>query len=118
MPYHLNSSDAHFETEFRKLLNAKRENAPELGAVVEGILADVAHRGDDALYELTQKFDRFELSSQNIAFDAADIDAAIAGVDADEAAALDLAAERITDYHARQKPENAWWQDDCGAWLG
>ena len=37
---------------------------------------------------------------------------------AEDRAALVLAAQRIWDYHARQMPEDAMWEDASGAHLG
>ncbi|WP_417700579.1 histidinol dehydrogenase [Pseudophaeobacter sp.] len=118
MPVFLDSSDADFETAFTTLLNAKREDSPDVDAAVAEIIADVRHRGDAALLELTAKFDRLELSAEQLAISPAEVDAAIATVSAQDRAALELAAERIRAYHARQLPEDAEWQDATGATLG
>ncbi|MCP4817885.1 MAG: histidinol dehydrogenase, partial [Shimia sp.] len=53
MPQFLNSSDADFETRFVALLGAKREDSPDVDAVVADIIADVRHRGDAAVIDLT-----------------------------------------------------------------
>ncbi len=58
MARRLNASDASFPADFQKLLFAKREEEEDVAVVVRGIIADVRKRGDDALVELTNKFDR------------------------------------------------------------
>ena len=118
MPVFLDSSDADFETAFATLLNAKREDSPDVDAAVAEIIADVRHRGDAALLELTAKFDRLELSADKLAISPTEVDAAIATVSAQDRAALEMAAERIRAYHTRQLPEDAEWQDATGATLG
>ena len=118
MPQTLATTDADFETRFAALLTMKREDAPDVDAAVAAIIADVRHRGDAALAELTERFDRMALTPDRFAFSAAEIDAAIATVPSDQRAALDLAAERIRAYHARQLPENQSWTDEAGATLG
>ncbi|KPD10531.1 histidinol dehydrogenase [Phaeobacter sp. 11ANDIMAR09] len=118
MPVFLDTSDADFETAFAGLLNAKREDSPDVGATVAEIIADVRHRGDAAVLELTARFDRLELTAEQMAISEAEVDAAIATVSAEERAALELAAERIRAYHARQMPEDAQWEDGSGATLG
>lgn len=118
MPVFLDTSDADFETAFAKLLNAKREDSPDVDAAVAEIIADVRARGDDAVLELTAKFDRLTLSADQMAISATEVDAAIATVSAQEREALELAAERIRAYHARQMPTDAQWEDDTGATLG
>ena len=118
MPQFLSTRDADFAERFDALLNMKREDAPEVDDIVAGIIADVRARGDAAVIELTAKFDRMDLTAETLAFTPEEIDAAIAEVPAAERAALELAAERIRAYHARQMPEDASWTDASGATLG
>jgi len=118
MPQFLNTADADFEQAFTALLGAKREDSPDVDAIVADIIADVRARGDAALVELTEKFDRMSLTADRLQISEAEIDAAIENVSADERAALELAAERIRAYHARQMPADDEWQDDTGATLG
>ncbi|MEL6958653.1 MAG: histidinol dehydrogenase, partial [Pseudomonadota bacterium] len=107
-----------FETAFRAVLEAKREDSPDVDAVVADIIADVRARGDAALVELTQKFDRFDPSEAGLAFSADEIDRYCAEVPQADRDALTLAAERIRAYHERQLPEDASWTDPAGAQLG
>lgn len=118
MPVFLDTSDADFETAFAELLNAKREDSPDVDAAVAAIIADVRARGDAAVLELTAKFDRLDLTADTMAISEAEVDAAIATVSSQERAALELAAERIRSYHARQLPVDAQWEDATGAILG
>jgi histidinol dehydrogenase len=118
MPVFLDSSEAEFEAAFARLLGAKREDAPEVEEAVAAILADVRARGDAALIELTERFDRVRLAPDGLAFTAGEIDALVARVPAEERRALDLAAERIGAYHERQMPPDARWTDPAGATLG
>ena len=118
MPQFLSTADADFESAFAALLSAKREDSPDVDAVVAGIIADVRDRGDAAVLELTARFDRLELTAGTIRFSEAQIADEIARVPAAERAALELAAERIRAYHLRQLPEDASWTDPDGATLG
>jgi len=118
MPTFLTSTDADFEARFVDLLGQKREDSPDVDAAVAAIIADVRARGDAAVLELTARFDKLSLSADRMAFSRAEIDAEIAKVSPEDRAALELAAERIRAYHARQMPEDAEWQDEAGATLG
>jgi histidinol dehydrogenase len=118
MPVVLNSRDADFAKRFAALLEMKREDAPDVDATVAGIIADVRARGDQAVIDLTARFDRLSLTPETMAFTEAEITAAIATVPSDERAALELAADRIRAYHDRQRPEDAEWTDAQGARLG
>jgi histidinol dehydrogenase len=114
----LHTRDADFETRFATLLSAKREDSPDVDAVVADIIADVRARGDVAVIELTSKFDRLDLSPETLAFSPAEIEAECSKVTAEDRAALELAAARIRAYHERQMPQDASWTDEAGATLG
>ncbi len=118
MPQFLSTDDDDFEARFVALLGAKREDSPDVDAVVADIIADVRTRGDAAVLELTAKFDRLELDASGLRFSEAEIDGYCAQVGAEDRAALELAAERIRAYHVRQMPEDAFWEDEVGASLG
>ena len=118
MPQFLDAMADHFDTDFTALLSAKREDSPDVDAVVADIIAKVRRDGDDAVLALTSQFDRLDLTPETIAFSPDDIEAYCAQVSDVDRAALELAADRIQAYHARQMPEDASWVDDCGATLG
>lgn len=118
MPQFLSVRDADFEAVFTALLGMKREDSPDVDAAVAAIIADVRTRGDAAVIELTSRFDRLDLTPETLAFTPEEIGAEIAKVSPEDRAALELAAERIRDYHARQMPEDARWTDASGAELG
>ena len=118
MPIVLNIKDADFEASFVSFLNNKRETTVEVDDTVAAIINDVQSRGDEAIIELTSKFDGFDLTPETLAFTKAEIDAAIAQVPEAEAAALELAAGRIREYHKKQLPKDEWWEDASGAKLG
>lgn len=118
MPTFLTATDPDFEQAFRTVLSAKREDSPDVDAVVAGIIADVRTRGDAALIDLTARFDRMDLTADRLRFTEAEITAECAKVSAADQAALELAAARIRDYHARQMPQDASWTDSIGATLG
>ncbi|WP_170790792.1 histidinol dehydrogenase [Ruegeria lacuscaerulensis] len=118
MPVFLETSSTDFETAFAALLSAKREDSPDVDAVVAEIIQDVRARGDAAVIELTAKFDRLELTPDTLAFSADEIAAAVAEVTDEDRAALELAAARIRAYHEKQMPADHEWTDEAGATLG
>jgi histidinol dehydrogenase len=118
MPQFLSTIDPEFEAAFQAVLGAKREDSPDVDAIVADIIADVRERGDAAVIELTAKFDRLELDAAGLRFSEAEIDGFCAQVSDEDRAALELAADRIRAYHSRQMPEDALWTDDVGAQLG
>ncbi len=118
MPFELNSAEPDFEARFAELLAVKREVAEDVDAAVAEILDDVRARGDAALVEHSRRFDRYPPSAAELRVGDAEIAAACAAVDADTLAALQLAAERIEAFHARQKPEDLSFRDAAGLTLG
>ena len=80
----------------------------------------VRARGDAAVIALTERFDRLALTPDTPAPDrGAEIDAPLRGRPSDdERAALNLAAQRIRAYHARQMPDDASWTDPRGGHAG
>lgn len=118
MTFRLETTQADFETQFNALLSAKREDSPDVNKVVEDILADVKARGDEAVVEYTNKFDRMNIASDGLAITAEEMDTAIAQVSEDVMAALQVAADRIKTFHAQQLPEDLDYTDDAGVRLG
>jgi histidinol dehydrogenase len=118
MPEFLDHSQSDFEARFTALLSAKREDSPDVDATVAAIIADVRARGDAALIALTEKFDRISLTPATLRITAEEIDQAMADVPEADFAALEVAAQRIAAYHARQMPPDDSWTDDTGATLG
>ena len=118
MPLRLDSQSADFSERFRAFLSVKRESAPDVEATVRGIIAEVRARGDAALFELTAKFDRVDLSKSGLRVSGPEIDAAEQACEPQALAALKLARERIEAYHRRQKPADDRFTDALGVELG
>ncbi|PHP28952.1 histidinol dehydrogenase [Limimaricola cinnabarinus] len=118
MPHRLSSTDTDFETRFSALLTMKREDSPDVDDAVAAIIADVRARGDLALVDYTSRFDRLTLPAERLRFSPEEIEAECAKVSEEDRAALELAAERIRAYHARQMPRDESWTDETGAMLG
>src|SRR5665647_351934 len=118
MPLRLDSQSADFSERFRAFLSVKREAAPDVEATVRGIIAEVRARGDAALFELTAKFDRIDLSKTGLRVSGPEIDAAEQACEPQALAALKLARERIEAYHRRQKPADDRFTDALGVELG
>ncbi len=118
MPIRLDSTDPDFEARFRAFLAAKREAAPDVETAVRAIIADVQARGDQALIDLTAKFDRVTLTPETLRVSQAEIDAAEAACDPEAVHALKIARDRIVAYHLRQKPKDDRFTDSIGVELG
>ncbi|KRA95067.1 histidinol dehydrogenase [Devosia sp. Root685] len=118
MPLRLDSAADDFESRFVELLASKREASQEVGDVVAGIIADVRARGDEAVVELTNKFDKAAVTPETLRFSAEEIAEAAARVTPDVREALQTAHDRIKSHHERQMPKDDVYTDALGVTLG
>jgi histidinol dehydrogenase len=118
MPVRLKNNDKDFEERFAELLGMKREASVDVDNAVRGIINDVRVRGDAALIDLTQKFDRLDLKRAGIAVSAEEIESAYAACSKETLEALVFACNRIADHHKRQLPTDDRYTDAAGVELG
>jgi len=114
----LKFSDSGFDAEFSRIEQRAEAVPAGIEKTVKTIIDDVRQRGDAALFELTSKFDRLDLTVDTLEVTREEIDAAISQVKGESMAALQLAAERIADYHAKQKQETWLTTDEDDVLLG
>src|SRR3954452_10924059 len=118
MPIRLDSRAADFTHKFRAFLDTKREASADVEQAVRAIITDVAARGDTALIELTQKFDRVDLGKAGLRATPAHLEGAAAACKKEALDALTFARDRIEAYHRRQLPKDDRWTDPLGVELG
>lgn len=117
MPLRLSSSDGGFEEAFAAYIARGRDSATDVAAAVADIIADVRARGDVAVADYTQKFDRLDVSG-GLRIDPELIASARDACKPDQIAALELAADRIRAFHERQLPDGFSFTDEDGVKLG
>ncbi|AEV36287.1 Histidinol dehydrogenase, prokaryotic-type [Pseudovibrio sp. FO-BEG1] len=119
MAIKLSSKSEGFEEEIRALLGSKRETSEDVDHIVRDILHDVETRGDAAVLEYTNKFDRMSAKSMDeLKVTEAEIEAAVAQIPAETLEALQLAHDRIRSHHQKQLPESYTYKDAIGVELG
>jgi histidinol dehydrogenase len=118
MARRLNTKGTDFAAQFEALLFAKREVEEDVAAGARAIIADIRARGDAALVELTNKYDRAGVRQETLALSADEIGASVAQVTAERLGAIETAATRIEAYHRRQVPADERFTDEAGAELG
>jgi len=114
----LDTTDAGFEAAFAALLDEARETTSAVGGVVAAIVADIRARGDVALCEYTERFDRLPMRADRLRLSMAEVDAAVAAVPRALHEALELAATRIEAFHRAQMPRDIRVPDPAGLVLG
>src|SRR6516225_6522510 len=118
MAIHLDTRATDFAKRFRAFLDTKREAAADVEAAVRAIVADVAARGDQALYDYTRRFDQFDLERAGLRVTEQEIAAAVKSCEPRTLDALSLARERIEQFHRRQIPQDDRFTDALGVELG
>lgn len=114
------ASDAGFSENIDAFLSEQRETSEDVRNTVTDLLSLLRKHGDAALVEATRKFDRMpELHDvASLRVDAKAIDEAKRACSPEMLAALELAANRIRDFHERQKPKDLDYVDELGNRLG
>ena len=113
----INNTD--FDTRFAAILTRGEETSLQVTEVVRGIIKDIRSSGDDALLEYTNRFDRLGLAdAAGLEITAAEIEAAVAAVPADDLAALQLAVERVARFHEKQKQQTWLSTEESDILLG
>ncbi len=108
-----------FAATLRQLLAFESAEDASIEQAVQSILADVRSRGDAAVLEYTQRFDRHPATSIDaLEVPAAEAQAALAALPAEQRAALQTAAERIRSYHEHQRAESWSYTEADGTRLG
>ena len=109
-----------FERRFARIVNDRRESDDEVARDVREIVEAVRQSGDDALADLTMRFDKHRLTADDASWSISPDQCRTAydSLDAEVKAALHLAADRIRAYHEAQLPENRDYTDDAGVRLG
>ena len=115
----LDSSSADFWSQLDELLAWESVSDDKVNSVVREVLHEVKSRGDAAVVEYTNKFDRLTASSMaELTIDASQLEAAAKSIPADQRKALELAAERLRSYHQHQKMETWSYTEADGTMLG
>ena len=114
----LRQSSANFENEFRKFLDSKREVSQSVDDTVRDIIKTVREQGDQALIDLSAKFDRVDLKEKGLKISESEIDEAMKHVPSKTLDALKLAHDRIVVYHQKQLPKDERFVDPLGVELG
>ncbi len=115
----LSTVDADFSAKLKTLLAFEAAADDNIERTVAAILADVKARGDAAVVEYTNQFDRLTAAAMaDLELGQAELQRALDGLPAERRAALEAAAGRIRAYHERQKMEGWSYTEANGTLLG
>ena len=115
----LNTAAADFDARLDALLAFEAAQDEGVERTVIGILADVKARGDAAVVEYTNRFDRLSASGMaDLELSRGELQAALDSLPAAQRQALEAAASRIRNYHEKQKGEGWSYTEADGTLLG
>lgn len=100
----LDSSASDFLAQLASVLAFEASTDEAIDRAASQIIEDVRHRGDLAVMDYTQRFDRIQVAdATQLEIPKSEWQAALVGLPAAQKHALEAAAERVRAYHERQK---------------
>jgi histidinol dehydrogenase len=115
---HLTTIAADFDSSLQSLLSSSDEPNQSVLDTVSNIIADVRARGDIALLEYTNRFDRRTASIESLEISQQDLDAALNRIPDALRSSLEHAASRVREFHDKQKQTTWTYEDAVGNVLG
>ncbi|RYY76602.1 MAG: histidinol dehydrogenase [Gammaproteobacteria bacterium] len=115
----LNTRQADFKERLDNLLAWESVSDTHVAAAVTDILHQVKTRGDSAVVEYTNKFDRRNAQSiDELVVTSEQLESALTRITPDQRHALEVAAERIRSYHKHQLQASWQYTEADGTVLG
>ncbi|MDD2759437.1 MAG: histidinol dehydrogenase [Methylomonas sp.] len=115
----LDNASADFDAQLKQRLAWDASDDMEIHKRVLDIIADVRQRGDAALIDYTNRFDHTDFNSAGeLELDKSTLKQAWESLPADQAQALQTAAERVRNYAEHQKIQSWQFHEADGTLLG
>ena len=115
----LSTQSSTFDADLKALLAFETAQDDSVDTVVANILKDVKNRGDAAVLEYTNRFDKTNANSiKSLEVSQAELRAALDALQANSRAALEAAAERVRNYHQKQVMQSWSYTEPDGTLLG
>lgn len=115
----LSTKESTFDADLKALLAFETAQDDSIDVVVANILKDVKVRGDAAVLEYTNRFDKTNATElPELEISQAELKAALNGLPTDQRAALQAAADRVKSYHEKQITQSWSYTEADGTLLG
>jgi histidinol dehydrogenase len=115
----LSTQDLDFSIQLDKALAWESLASSSVLQSVQSILAEVRDKGDSALLSFSERFDKLVLKdARELEIPAQKLQQSLEIIPADQARALQEAAERIGRYHEKQKQDSWQYTDEDGSIYG
>lgn len=113
------TQDSDFDAKLKQLLAFETAQDDSIDVVVANILKDVKARGDAAVLEYTNRFDKTSANHlSELEIDKSELIAALDGLPVEQRAALQTAADRVRNYHEKQLMASWSYTEADGTLLG
>ncbi|NRA23420.1 MAG: histidinol dehydrogenase [Oleispira sp.] len=115
----LDTSDTNFSSDLETLLAWESVSDHQIQQIVTDILVDVKNRGDGAVIEYSNRFDHLHIESMDqLELTQEQLEDALNSLPADQRHALLAAADRVRQYHDKQKQDSWQYSEEDGTLLG
>ena len=115
----LNTTDKNFDLNFKNLLKKRDHDDKKIDKKVSDIIRDVRRKSDQAIIDLTNKYDKLSVRNfSELIVSQDELSSSLAKVNDKTKKSLKKAILRIKSYHQKQMPRNLIYKDKEGIILG
>ena len=116
---YLKYTDRYFKKKFNDLINNDKKSNNKINNHVAKIIKDIRDTGDSSLNHYIRKFDKINVKKiEELFISKSILKNAYSCLKKEEQKALNIAAERIIEFHKHQIPKNYIYKDDIKINLG
>ena len=115
----LDTLNVNFETELKAHVGFDADSSDNIIKTVNDIVERVKKEGDSALIDFTNRFDQMNISSASeLEISSKELSQALDNLPGSQKKSLEIAAQRIVNYHNKQKIDSWSYDDETGSSFG
>ena len=115
----LDTLNVNFETELKAHVGFDADSSENIIKTVSDIVERVKKEGDSALIDFTNRFDQMSISSASeLEISSKELSSALDNLPGSQKKSLEIAAQRIVNYHNKQKIDSWSYDDETGSSFG
>jgi len=115
----LDTLNVNFETELKAHIGFDADSSDNIIKTVNDIVERVKKEGDSALIDFTNRFDQMNISSaSDFEISSKELSSALDNLPGSQKKSLEIAAQRIVNYHNKQKIDSWSYDDETGSSFG
>ena len=115
----LDTLNVNFETELKAHVGFDADSSDNIIKTVNDIVERVKKEGDSALIDFTNRFDQMNISrASDFEISSKELSQALDNLPGSQKKSLEIAAQRIVNYHNKQKIDSWSYDDETGSSFG